>query len=306
MRVAAIDCGTNSIRLLVAEVDQSTQQLTDIERKMEIVRLGEGVDRTGEFAPAALERTFTAIDTYREIIEQARVEKISMVATSATRDAKNREIFIAGVEARLGVKPRVISGKEEASLSFDGATRSLRRSHPSPFLVIDLGGGSTELVLGDDGVSASYSMDIGCVRMRERHLQTDPPTESEIAGLRGDVQAALAIARTHVDWSNAKTLVGVAGTVTTVAAMYLKLSDYDPKLLHGAVIPGEGITQVASELARMSTSEIAELPFMHPGRVDVITAGALVLAEVVQEIGLPDLVASELDILDGIAWSIAT
>jgi exopolyphosphatase/guanosine-5'-triphosphate,3'-diphosphate pyrophosphatase len=306
MRVAAIDCGTNSIRLLIADVNQDNQRLVDIERKMEIVRLGEGVDRTGEFSQAALERTFAALDTYQALIQRSDAEKVAMVATSATRDAANRDVFVAGVEARLGVKPRVISGQEEASLSFDGATRSLRVSHPSPFLVIDLGGGSTELVVGDNGVGSAYSMDVGCVRMSERHLTSDPPTQLEIAGLRRDVRSALATAAQHVDWVNAKTMVGVAGTVTTVAAMYLKLTRYDPKLLHGAVIPAHGVAQVAKELSGMSRVDIATLPFMHPGRVDVITAGALVLDEVVATVGLPELVASELDILDGIAWSIAT
>ena len=306
MRVAAIDCGTNSIRLLIADIDQDRQRLVDIERRMEIVRLGEGVDRTGEFSPAALERTFTALDAYQGLIQQSGVEKVAMVATSATRDATNRDLFVAGVEARLGVKPKVISGQEEASLSFDGATRSLRVSHPSPFLVIDLGGGSTELVVGENGVAAAYSMDVGCVRMSERHLKSDPPNQSEVAGLRDDVKSALAIAAQHVDWAGAKTMVGVAGTVTTVAAMYLKLTSYDPKILHGAVIPARGVAQVATELSGMSRVDIASLPFMHPGRVDVITAGALVLDEVVSTVGLPELVASELDILDGIAWSIAT
>lgn len=306
MRVAAVDCGTNSIRLLIADIDLATQELKDVERRMEIVRLGEGVDRTGEFSPAALTRTFTALDSYQVLIDQHHVEKVTMVATSATRDVKNREAFVAGVEKRLGVTPQVISGDQEAALSFEGATRSLRRSHAGPFLVIDLGGGSTELVIGAKEVEASFSMDIGCVRMSERHLKNDPPLATQIAGLRADVQAALVTAKKHVDWHSAKTLVGVAGTVTTVAAMYLKLDRYDPKILHGATIPRSGISQVAHDLAQMSRQEISQLPFMHPGRVDVITAGALVLEEVVNEVGLPELVASELDILDGIAWSIAT
>lgn len=306
MRVAAIDCGTNSIRLLIADVSHLGQQLIDITRKMEIVRLGEGVDRTGEFTEAALERTFKALDSYSDLISKSHVEKVAMVATSATRDARNRDVFITGVEARLGVKPRVISGEEEASLSFDGATRSLRGSYSSPFLVIDLGGGSTELVIGDVGVGASFSMNIGCVRLTERHLHTDPPSQQQVAGLQTDVKEALALARRRVDWQAAKTMVGVAGTVTTVAAMYLKLNQYDPKLLHGAVIPSIGVSEVANELARMSRSQISKLAFMHPGRVDVITAGALALAQIVTTIGISDLVASELDILDGIAWAVAS
>jgi exopolyphosphatase/guanosine-5'-triphosphate,3'-diphosphate pyrophosphatase len=228
-----------------------------------------------------------------------------MVATSATRDAKNRADFVAGVKARIGVEPEVISGAKEAGLSFLGATRGFQGEHTPPFLVIDLGGGSTELVVGVDSVNAAFSMDVGCVRMSERHLENDPPTNQQIEGLKVDVRHALTRAKETVDLSSARTMVGVAGTVTTVAAMYLNLPAYDPKVLHGALIPVSGVNAVATELSHMTRTRIAALPFMHPGRVDVITAGALVLSEVCSAVGLPELIASELDILDGIAWSIA-
>lgn len=305
MRVAALDCGTNSLRLLIADVNTDEGSLVDIDRKMQIVRLGEGVDKTGVLSQAALSRTFDALDDYAILIKQREVEKVSMVATSATRDAKNRDEFVAGVKARIGVEPEVITGDQEAGLSFRGATRGFQGEHTPPFLVIDLGGGSTELVVGVDSVQSAYSMDVGCVRMSERHLTADPPTKHQVEGLQEDVRTALVSARKVVDFGLARTMVGVAGTVTTVAAMYLNLDAYDPKVLHGAKIPVSGVTAVANELSRMTRSEIAALPFMHPGRVDVITAGALVLSEVCLAVGLPELIASELDILDGLAWSIA-
>jgi exopolyphosphatase/guanosine-5'-triphosphate,3'-diphosphate pyrophosphatase len=290
---------------LIADVDMKEGSLTDVARKMQIVRLGEGVDKTGVLSPAALARTFDALDGYAQLINQNGVEKVSMVATSATRDAKNRADFVAGVKARIGVEPEVISGAKEAGLSFLGATRGFQGEHTPPFLVIDLGGGSTELVVGVDSVNAAFSMDVGCVRMRERHLANDPPTNQQIEGLKVDVRHALTRAQETVDLSSARTMVGVAGTVTTVAAMYLNLPAYDPKVLHGALIPVSGVNAVATELSHMTRTQIAALPFMHPGRVDVITAGALVLSEVCSAVGLPKLIASELDILDGIAWSIA-
>jgi len=305
MRVAALDCGTNSLRLLIADVNKAQGSLTDVDRKMQIVRLGEGVDKTGVLSHAALARTFDALDEYASLINQRGVEKVSMVATSATRDAANRAEFVAGVKQRIGVEPEVITGNQEASLSFMGATRGFQGEHAPPFLVIDLGGGSTELVVGTDSVQAAYSMDVGCVRMSERHLAADPPSPRQIEGLRSDVHAALVSARKVVDFGQARTMVGVAGTVTTVAAMYLDLQAYDPKVLHGALIPVSGVNAVATELSHMTRSQIAALPFMHPGRVDVITAGALVLSEVCSAVGLPELIASELDILDGLAWSIA-
>jgi exopolyphosphatase/guanosine-5'-triphosphate,3'-diphosphate pyrophosphatase len=290
---------------LIADVDMAEGSLTDVARKMQIVRLGEGVDKTGVLSPAALARTFDALDGYAQLINQYGVKKVSMVATSATRDAKNRADFVAGVKARLGVEPEVISGAKEAGLSFLGATRGFQGEHTPPFLVIDLGGGSTELVVGVDSVNAAFSMDVGCVRMSERHLANDPPTNQQIEGLKVDVRHALTRAKETVNLNSARTMVGVAGTVTTVAAMYLNLPAYDPKVLHGALIPVSGVKAVATELSQMTRTQIAALPFMHPGRVDVITAGALVLSEVCSAVGLPELIASELDILDGIAWSIA-
>ncbi|NHC45846.1 Ppx/GppA phosphatase family protein [Motilibacter aurantiacus] len=305
-RVAAFDCGTNSIRLLVADVDPVAGTLLDLDRRMEVVRLGQGVDRTGRLAPEALERTFEATRRYAEAVRAFGAERVRFVATSATRDAENRDEFAAGVRDILGVEPEVVTGADEAALSFAGATRELAGDGVAgPYLVVDIGGGSTEFVLGDaSGVRAARSVDIGCVRMTERHLHEDPPTAEQVAAARADVEAAIALAAQTVPLHEAHTLVGVAGSVTTVAAMALDLEAYDSSVIHRSRIPSDDVRDVSAKLLAASHAERAALPFMHPGRVDVIGAGALVLEAVVDRLGLPDLVVSEHDILDGIAWSL--
>lgn len=304
IRVAAIDCGTNSIRLLIADVDPDTGQVTDIDRRMEIVRLGQGMDSTGEFASEALERTFAACDAYADVIAGCNVNRVRFVATSASRDARNRDVFIAGVNSRLGVDPDVISGDEEARLSFAGATNGLVGAE-APYLVVDIGGGSTEFVLGVTSPQAARSVNIGCVRMTERHFRNDPPTPFEIEAAIADIDAAITLAGETVPLGEAKTLVGLAGSVTTVAAIALELTEYDPTRIHGARLSAETIDAVSDRLLSLSRDERAQIPVMHPGRVDVINAGALVLRRIVHLTGLSDVLVSEHDILDGIALALA-
>lgn len=303
-RVAAIDCGTNSIRLLVADIDPSAGSLVEVDRRMEVVRLGEGVDRTGRLAPTALARTFAACDTYAEVVRDTGAERVRFVATSASRDVENRDEFVAGVRERFGVGPEVVTGEDEAVLSFVGATRELVFSDlPRPFLVLDIGGGSTELVLGGTTVEAARSVDIGCVRMTERHLHDDPPTTTQVAAARADIDAAITLAGETVPLDRAATLVGLAGSVTTVAAMVFDLPAYDPSRIHHARVPAADVHRVTAALLAMTRTQRAALPFMHPGRVDVIGAGALVLSAVMERVGADSVVVSEHDILDGIAWS---
>ena len=302
-RVAAIDCGTNSIRLLISDIDTSTNTATDVVREMRIVRLGEGVDKTNAFLPTALERTFKAVEEYDKLLLKHNVEHVRFVATSATRDAQNKAMFIKGIIDRLKIVPEVIAGVEEAALSFDGATRSLRQKHSAPFLVIDLGGGSTELVIGDKEPTGAYSMDVGCVRMTERHTPGGNPTKEQEEAIRTDVRNALKVAGTKVDWKTAKTVVGVAGTITTVAAHVLNLKTYDPDVLHGASITAEQVSQTAQDFITLTPAQRGALPYMHEGRIEVITAGSIVLDEVMKGIGAQTLIASERDILDGVTWS---
>ena len=303
MRVAAIDCGTNSIRLLIADVEGAN--LREIVREMTIVRLGEGVDRTGAFAPAALDRTFAACSAYARTLEGAGVERLRFVATSASRDASNREIFISGVRERLGVEPEVISGAEEARLSFRGAVEGLTgQPPPRPTLVVDIGGGSTEFVLGDEFPTAAVSVDVGCVRMTERHLHDDPPTRGQVEEVEADVDAAVDRAAREVPLATARSLIGVAGTVTTVVALVHGLRAYDPALIHGRSADLEQVEELTARLLVMSREERAALPAMHAGRVDVIAGGALVLRAIMRRTGLP-VIASETDILDGVARSLA-
>ncbi len=302
MRVAAIDCGTNSIRLLIADVDGA--HFREIARDMEIVRLGQGVDKTGQFDPTAIERTLAATAKFADVIRQKGVEKIRFCATSATRDAKNRALFIDGVRNILGIEPEVIPGTEEAALSFMGATKELLPAD-GPFLVVDIGGGSTEFVLGTEKVDAAKSVNIGCVRMSERHLVSQPPSFEQVAAAKIDIDAAIEDARTIVDFSRAQTLVAVAGTATTVAAAALGLSEYDRYAIHLSRISAQSVHEVAAMFQSMSREEIADLSYMHPGRVDVITSGSLVLSRVMTLTGASEFVASESDILDGIAWGLA-
>lgn len=309
MRVGAIDCGTNSIRLLVADVDGP--RLEEVVREMTIVRLGEGVDRTGAFSQAALERTFVACAAYAATLDRLGVERLRFVATSASRDVSNRAAFVDGVRERLGIAPEVISGAEEARLSFRGAVEGLPAGRIAmPTLVVDIGGGSTEFVLGDrrgEGavdVDAAVSVNIGCVRMTERHLHGDPPTAEEVTRVESDVAAALDEAAGVVPLERAESLVGVAGTVTTLVALIHELPAYDPAAIHGREATLEQIDEVTERLLVMPRAERAELPVMHPGRVDVIGGGALVLRAIMQRTGLP-VIASETDILDGVARSLA-
>lgn len=309
MRVGAIDCGTNSIRLLVADVDGP--DLHEVVREMTVVRLGEGVDRTGAFSQAALDRTFAACEDYAATLSRVGVERMRFVATSASRDVSNRNAFIAGVRERLGVEPEVISGAEEARLSFRGAVEGLPPDRVAmPTLVVDIGGGSTEFVLGErssDGavdVEAAVSVDIGCVRMTERHLHGDPPSLEEIARVEADVAAALDRAAAEVPLDRARSLIGVAGTVTTVLALVHGLPAYDPAAIHGLVATPEDVEAMTERLLAMPRAERAALSVMHPGRVDVIGGGALVLRAIVRRTGLP-VIASETDILDGVARSLA-
>ncbi|MER5440965.1 Ppx/GppA phosphatase family protein [Streptomyces sp. NPDC002790] len=313
-RVAAIDCGTNSIRLLVADANPETGELVDLDRRMTIVRLGQGVDKTGRLAPEALERTFAACREYAEVIKEHGAEKLRFVATSASRDAENREDFVSGVLDILGVEPEVITGDQEATFSFTGATKELtgRADLDKPYLVVDIGGGSTEFVVGDDTVGAARSVDIGCVRMTERHLvdestgqATDPPTPAQIEAIRQDIGAALDLVNQTVPLTAARTLVGLAGSVTTVAALALGLSEYDSAAIHHSRISFDKVAELTDWLLASTHDQRALKPVIHPGRVDVIASGALVLRLIMEWTGAREVVVSEHDILDGIAWSIA-
>jgi exopolyphosphatase / guanosine-5'-triphosphate,3'-diphosphate pyrophosphatase len=329
MRVAAIDCGTNSIRLLIADVatekDQSERvvgssglqrqpSLGEVTRQMRIVRLGEGVDRTGRLSEAALGRTMTALKEYAGLIADAKPEAVRMVATSATRDADNSQEFTDRVTQILGVAPEVITGDEEAWLSFTGATRELAGTPLSaacapPYLVTDIGGGSTEFVLGPPDGAASRarlqgrSVNIGCVRLTERHLHGDPPEPGEVAATVKDIDAALDQVTATVKVDEARTLVGLAGSVTTVAAIALGLDRYIPERIHHARVTAEQVQEISVRLLRMTRAQRAAIPGMHPGRIDVIGAGALILDRIMTRFSFTEVLVSEHDILDGIAWS---
>jgi exopolyphosphatase / guanosine-5'-triphosphate,3'-diphosphate pyrophosphatase len=339
MRVAAIDCGTNSIRLLIADLHQGAAgrppgpakspagqfervrgaadtdhavPLADVTRQMRIVRLGEGVDRTGRLSAAALDRTMTALREYAGLIAGAKPAAVKMVATSATRDAANSQEFTDRVSEILGVAPEVITGDEEAWLSFTGATRELASTPlategacPPPYLVTDIGGGSTEFVLGGpDGMEGARSVNIGCVRLTERHLHDDPPLAAQIAATTKDIDAALDQAAAVVPVEKARTLVGLAGSVTTVAAIALGLGAYDSARIHHSRVSAAQVHQIADELLAMTRAARAAIPVMHPGRVDVIGAGALILDRIMARFGFAEVLVSEHDILDGIAWSL--
>jgi len=297
--VAGIDCGTNTIKLLVGA-------LPDVAvRETRLVRLGQGVDATGRLADDALERTFAALDEYAALIREHGATRVRFCATSATRDAENAVVFTEGVRARLGVTPDVLSGAEEAELSYDGAVRHLRDEPALPVLVVDIGGGSTELIRGASLTappSAAHSMDIGSVRLHERHLRSDPPTRAEVTSCVADIERHLDA--NPVSPARAATVVGVAGTVTTVAAGVLDLPAYDSDAIDQAVLPVDQVHAMADRLLGMTIAERLELPWLHPGRADVIDAGALILSRVLRRTSVEHLVASESDILDGIAWSL--
>jgi exopolyphosphatase / guanosine-5'-triphosphate,3'-diphosphate pyrophosphatase len=314
-RVAAVDCGTNSIRLLVADVTDAwphSTALRDVHREMRVVRLGQGVDATGVLAPEAIERTRLALADYTAIMRSTGVQRARMVATSATRDAGNRDDFFAMVRATLGADAEVISGDEEARLSFAGAVGDLEPGD-GPFVVTDIGGGSTEVVVGElTGagivVHGARSVDVGCVRLTERCLPDDPPTPEQVEKTRAVAAAILAGAFDAVPVEGVRTWVGVAGTVTTLSALAMGLPAYDADAIHLSRLPLPDLHRVSAELLAMPRDERAALGPMHPGRVDVIGGGAIVVEELARELhargGITELVASEHDILDGIARSL--
>lgn len=304
-RVAAIDCGTNSVRLLVADEDPAGGRLVDVERRMEIVRLGQDVDRTGRLAPEALRRTFAVLEEYAATIDRHGAASLRIAATSATRDAGNRSDFTSGVKERLGVLPEVLTGEEEAALSFTGATHELSGASGTsgPYLVVDVGGGSTEFVLGKRGAGPSMSVDMGSVRLTERHFHDDPPTPEQVETAVNEVDAVLDKAADTVPLEGAHAMVGLAGTVTTIAGIALGLPAYDPAEIHLSRIPAEDVYATSGRLLGITHEERAAIPVIHPGRVDVIAGGALILARTLRRVGLPEMVASEHDILDGLAWN---
>jgi len=307
-RVAAVDCGTNSLRLLLADVDPGQAGLTDVIRRMEIVRLGQGVDQTGRLAPDALARTMAMLREYADVIARSGAQAVRMVATSATRDADNAAEFVRQVKEVLGVAPEVLTGDEEAVLSFTGATAELAAGpDPGPFLVADIGGGSTEFVLGEAGgpPAHSISVNIGCVRMTERHLHGDPPADEEVAAAVTDIDAALEEVAAAVPARRARTLVGLAGSVTTVAAIAMGLPAYDAARIHHARVTATDVHAVTRGLLAQTRAERAAIGVMHPGRADVIGGGALVLDRLMRRFGFAGVLVSEHDILDGMAWSLA-
>jgi exopolyphosphatase/guanosine-5'-triphosphate,3'-diphosphate pyrophosphatase len=298
--VAAIDCGTNTIRLLVGA-------LPDVDvRESRIVRLGQGVDATGRLSDEALARTFGALDDYAATIREHGATRVRLCATSAVRDAANGEVFVRGVEERLGVPTDILTGAEEAALAFDGAVRNLTGPAPDPVLVVDIGGGSTELVLGsgDRTVEAAHSMDIGSVRLHERHLHGDPPSDAEVAACVADIEAHLDAAPVPI--GDARTVVGVAGSNLTIAAGVLDLPGYDRAAIDQARLATTDVAAYVERLVAMTVDERRALPYMNPGRADVIGAGALILARVLARSHVATMVASESDILDGIAWSLVS
>ena len=301
-RLAAVDVGTNSTRLLVADVEGG-RVVAEHAREMIITRLGKGVDRTGRFDQAALRRTLDVLAGYEATCRRLGVSRRRVVATSATRDAGNRREFLDGVRALLGVDAEVLSGEAEAATAFRGATHDLPGEERT--LVVDIGGGSTELILGTRNPEAMVSLDLGCVRLHERHLHTDPPTADEVAALRADAAARLATVTETLDPASAERVVGVAGTITTVTAIGLDLDAYDPRRIHRSALGAAEIAAVAGKLAAMTVAERAALPVMAKGREDVIAAGALLLDELVRTFGFPRVIASETDILDGVLLELA-
>jgi exopolyphosphatase / guanosine-5'-triphosphate,3'-diphosphate pyrophosphatase len=304
-RVAAVDCGTNSLRLLLADVDPGRAELTDVARRMEIVRLGQGVDKTGRLAPEALARTIAVLRDYADVIARSGAQAVRMVATSATRDADNAADFVRLVKEVLGVAPEVLTGAEEAMLSFTGATAELAAGGDGgPFLVTDIGGGSTEFVLGP-GEHSAISVNVGCVRMTERHLHGDPPTSQEVAAAIADIDTALDTVAATVPVRQARTLIGLAGSVTTVAAIAMGLATYDAARIHHARVSAAAVHEVTRGLLAQTRAARAAIGVMHPGRVDVIGGGTLVLDRLMERFGFSEVLVSEHDILDGMAWSLA-
>ena len=306
-RVAAVDCGTNSLRLLLADVDPGRAELTDVARRMEIVRLGQGVDKTGRLAPEALARTIAVLRDYADVIARSGAQAVRMVATSATRDADNAADFVRLVKEVLGVAPEVLTGAEEAMLSFTGATAELAAGGDGgPFLVTDIGGGSTEFVLGPGEAQRHLGVgNVGCVRMTERHLHGDPPTSQEVAAAIADIDTALDTVAATVPVRQARTLIGLAGSVTTVAAIAMGLATYDAARIHHARVSAAAVHEVTRGLLAQTRAARAAIGVMHPGRVDVIGGGTLVLDRLMERFGFSEVLVSEHDILDGMAWSLA-
>ncbi len=298
-RVAAVDVGTNSVRLLVAEPGEP---LTKVERLMRITRLGAGVDATGRLDDVALARTLAVIESYARRWHELGAERVRIAATSAVRDAADRDRFFDGVREIAGVEAEVLSGEVEAATAFTGATTGVE-GRP-PFLVLDIGGGSTELILGSDRPLASTSRQLGCVRLTERCMPSDPPTAEQLAEARAVARAEITAAAEVVDGGRAATLIGVAGTVTTLAALELGLADYEPTRIHGARLPAAAVRRLTAELAALPAAERAELGPMAPGREDVIVGGAIILEQVIEHFGFDDVLVSEADILDGLALSL--
>lgn len=304
-RVAAVDCGTNTIKFLIADLDASTGTAVDVVRESRMVRLGQGVDRTGMLDPAAIARTLAAIDEFSLLLQENPVERLRFCATSASRDASNAADFVAGVRDRLGIEPEVVTGSAEAELSYAGATRGLGPVE-APVLVVDIGGGSTELILGDGHPVAGHSLDIGSVRLHERLMPSDPPSASEVEAAVAAIDGALDTLPGHgVDIGSARTVVGVAGTITTVAAAVLDLPAYDREAIHHSRMRRTAVDEVTARLLAMSVDERRTLPWLHPGRADVIGAGVLILDRVLARASADEMLVSESDILDGIAWSLA-
>ncbi len=318
-RVAAVDCGTNSLRLLVADVDRDRAEVTDVARRMEVVRLGQGVDQTGRLAPEALDRTIGVLRDYAGLITRSGAQAVRMVATSATRDADNAAEFVHRVKEVLGVAPEVLTGSAEAMLAFTGATAELAGADDgASYLVADIGGGSTEFVLGravavaaaavtglTESAVRAISVNIGCVRMTERHLHGDPPAVQEVAAAAADIDAALDTVAAALPVRQAGTLVGLAGSVTTVAAIAMGLQTYDAARLHHARVSAADVHAVTRDLLAQTRAGRAAIGVMHPGRVDVIGGGALILDRIMARFRFGEVLVSEHDILDGIAWSLA-
>jgi exopolyphosphatase/guanosine-5'-triphosphate,3'-diphosphate pyrophosphatase len=299
-RVAAIDLGTNSIRLLVARSVAGEPALTDLARDMVITRLGQGVDATGRIAPDALRRTLAVLDRYVRRARALDADRVRLSATSAVRDASNQDELAAAVERLTGQPMEILTGEEEAAITFQGAVRGLT-GHLPPYLVLDIGGGSTEFVLGDGEPTAAVSEQLGSVRLTERHVDTDPPAYHELSAVEAEVQSALSRVEDRIPVHDAGTLIAVAGTATTVQGIALGLPEYDADRLHRTVLARNDAERVFRLLADMTTEERRAIPVMAPGREDVIPAGAAILVGVMQRWGFPEAVVSETDILDGLA-----
>ena len=296
--VAAVDCGTNSTRLLVTDGERP------LERRMTITRLGQGVDAARRLAPEAVERTVTVLRDYRAVMDRHGVDRVRMAATSAVRDAANREEFLDAAEAAVGVRPELLDGHEEGRLSFAGATAGLDAAD-GPFLVVDIGGGSTEFVVGTDEPTGVVSVDVGCVRLTEKYLHSDPPTPLELSQAISVMHAHLAdVKRELPAVTEAARLVGLAGTVTTVAAVELGLHEYDPERIHHFVLTRAAAEDVFRTLATEARADRVHNPGLEEARADVIVGGAAILVAIMRNLDFDECLVSEADILDGLARSV--